>query len=517
MQKNKVALFLIVFLVFTPCFLFSSWKLGNYVDDFGDETGDHFIYTTAEGTFSNSATSSSFSPLRITLDISGDLPAAAITFEPHAYSWDNPVENFYNNSTATIKFKDDAGNVTTVTSSNSRYANNWNVIIQQDAVTIVNLFRKNKTLKISIKIESYTFNYTVDCSDFLKVYDSYYPSVKNGETGKWNISYSISDFNTYEFCSASIDFESTLRKKDIIGTYSITGYPANSSSFPSLSFDFIVIDSDSGLYYPSNTYPDSSKTVLFSKISFTVGEKNYTFTETLPSSYLYHRIKDDKSDNYINQTKLVDTLKSGQTLVIDLYTTEGDLLSFTTSAQEFLEKITDQYSSYTEKEAIEAAEKAALEEAREKRKALETSSTFTFSVGLEEIMTNKELDVSSPNFLLSVSFSKIIFRNGVVGCSADGSFGSMGKELGLSLKIGMEFKYFHFGLRYPVRFNLDNSDFGVVSPQIFIGGFIPFKIGGLEITFSVSVFSEVLSSKGSLSIGYSLKSKEGSFANWYYK
>ena len=35
------------------------WETGDYVNDFGEKTGDHFIYTNTEGTFENSATKNS--------------------------------------------------------------------------------------------------------------------------------------------------------------------------------------------------------------------------------------------------------------------------------------------------------------------------------------------------------------------------------------------------------------------------------------------------------------------------
>jgi hypothetical protein len=344
MLKNKVVLFLVVFLVFSPCLLFSSWNLGNYVDDFGDDTGEHFITTAIEGKFSNSATSSSNSPMRILIKISGDVPQARITFEPHAYSWDNPVEDFYDDSTATIKFKDDAGNVITITRSNSKYGHNWNLITQQDAVKIINLFRKNKTVKVSIKIESYSFNYTVDCSDFLSVYDAYFPSDTKVETGKWDVSFSESSYSDYDFCSASINFESSLRKAYIIGTYSVNGYPDDSSDYPSISFDLSVKDSDSGLFYTPNTYPDSNKEVKFNKISFTVGKENYTYTDSYASKYPYFSLSNTSYGGiYMEISKLHDVLKSGQTVVIDLYTTEGDVISYTTSASEFLKYVTYPY------------------------------------------------------------------------------------------------------------------------------------------------------------------------------
>ena len=342
MFKNKTIILLLVFFVFTPCVVFASWSLGDYVDDFGDETGEHFIFTTTEGIFSNSATSNSTSPMRIIVEISGAIPQAYIEFQPHAYGWNNPVEEFYNNSTAVFKFKDDSGNITTINTSNSEYAHNWNLISSEDAVKIINLFRNNKTVKISIKIESFSFNYTIDCSDFMRAYSDYFPSGTKVETGKWSLEYANSSNSSYDFCSASISLETSFRKNDAICTYHVQGRPDDPSSYPSLSFTMTVKDLESGLYYTPKNIPGSAYGIECDKISFTVGKKNYTF-ESRHSIIPYYGIREDKYGIYLNSTKLYEVLKSGETLVVDLYTTEGDCITIKTSASEFLKYVTYPY------------------------------------------------------------------------------------------------------------------------------------------------------------------------------
>lgn len=175
--------------------------------------------------------------------------------------------------------------------------------------------------------------------------------------------------------------------------------------------------------------------------------------------------------------------------------------------------------SLAEKEAIEAERKAAEEEAREKRRAFKTSSNFTFSIAGEAAVPaiGDESTVSSlANFLVSIGFSKIVSNNWVVGCSLDGSFGQIGKEIGLTAIIGMEFKYLFFGLKIPVRFSIDNSSFFVVFPESFFGGYIPIDGCGILASMAISM-PPIKSPRISLSFGFSLKSKKGSFADWYYE
>lgn len=180
--------------------------------------------------------------------------------------------------------------------------------------------------------------------------------------------------------------------------------------------------------------------------------------------------------------------------------------------------------SLEEENAIKAQEKAAKEaaeiEAEEKRKAFSTSSSISLAVGYETQMMPPETtdeNASIMNGLVSVRFTKLIFKNGFVGGSVDGSFGGLGKEIGLSAEFGMGFKFLQFGLRIPVRFNIDNSSFGIIMPQVFLEGFLPFKKGGLVLGVLVGVVPENPNARAGLYLGYSLKSKEGLFGNWYYK
>lgn len=50
---------LLLLAVITSLTTNAQWKQGNYVDEFGDKTGDTFMFMRALGTFSNSATQNS--------------------------------------------------------------------------------------------------------------------------------------------------------------------------------------------------------------------------------------------------------------------------------------------------------------------------------------------------------------------------------------------------------------------------------------------------------------------------
>ena len=50
MKSILIPLFVLSYLI-----SFAQWDIGNYVDDFGEETEERFLHQTVSGTFSNSA------------------------------------------------------------------------------------------------------------------------------------------------------------------------------------------------------------------------------------------------------------------------------------------------------------------------------------------------------------------------------------------------------------------------------------------------------------------------------
>lgn len=79
----------------------NTWQMGQYVDDFGDPTGNSFLYTEAEGTFSNTAASDAALLVKIRYNKSSD----SIELELMEYKEKSAV--FYTNSDITLKFKVD--------------------------------------------------------------------------------------------------------------------------------------------------------------------------------------------------------------------------------------------------------------------------------------------------------------------------------------------------------------------------------------------------------------------------
>lgn len=105
-------IFLVIILLLVSLGLFAEWQIGDFIDDFGDITGEHFLYCMAEGTFSNSATSNSPCIVRVVANLNNVYLVPYVSkfeFEIHEYNNDNPVQEFYEDSKSIIRIKDDLG------------------------------------------------------------------------------------------------------------------------------------------------------------------------------------------------------------------------------------------------------------------------------------------------------------------------------------------------------------------------------------------------------------------------
>ena len=316
--KAKFFTVLLSVLIFVSSALFATWNIGDFVDDFEDPTGEHFLFTTVWGTFSNTATRKSDSPFRIIVYISDDeFPYAIVQLEPHTYDWDDPVDDFYDDSTAVIKIKDEKGDVHTFYTENSEDGHYWNYIQNEDAISIVDLFRTNNTVKIYIQIESYTFNYTLDCSDFVSVYDDFFPDV-NLAVNEWSVSANADTGFVY----ATIVLSEFYEESYYLEIETLGDSIRDENPFV-LSFNLYLEDQESGLY---DNFEDSVEKIIFSSVS-----DNSEYMHQYQFDYTY--VIDLGN---IDWDGFCEVLGDGEELTIEVYTKDGDVLTFRTSGPEFL-------------------------------------------------------------------------------------------------------------------------------------------------------------------------------------
>lgn len=88
---------------------YSQWEIGNYVDDFGEETGEIFAHQTVMGVFSNSATTNT--KCAYFLEHNKKDEAFAITIYPYAR---NSKESWYDDTFQDVKIKTPSGEVVVI-------------------------------------------------------------------------------------------------------------------------------------------------------------------------------------------------------------------------------------------------------------------------------------------------------------------------------------------------------------------------------------------------------------------
>lgn len=182
---RKIAIACLCIFIFITLPLFAEWKIGNVVDDFGDPTGEKFVYTIVEGTFSNSATASSPCSIRVLAQFSvTPFPEEEWIFEIHEYGFDNPVNNFSSSSEANIKLKDDSGKIYSYDTQNYKYANHWNRLRYNNAKQLTELLANNNKIKVAVSCGSTRYNFEVPADGANEVIDTVVSSIPPN-TRKW--------------------------------------------------------------------------------------------------------------------------------------------------------------------------------------------------------------------------------------------------------------------------------------------------------------------------------------------
>ena len=162
-MKKLISLFL-VFITLFP--VFAGWEIGQFVDEFDDPTGQEFMYVITDGTFSNSATSNSDAPTRITAEILyWETPRLRFEFEVHDYSFSNPVNEYYDDTTSTMKFKLDSGKIITATNENGMFSS-WNVLNPVNNLEVVAELRAGRDVRGIIYVENSTYRFTIPAEGF---------------------------------------------------------------------------------------------------------------------------------------------------------------------------------------------------------------------------------------------------------------------------------------------------------------------------------------------------------------
>lgn len=179
---KKTIIFFLTFIMVFPAF--ASWEIGKVMDEFGDPTGESFIYYLTNGTFSNSATSSSDCYVRVHPEFEYK-PFAQInswTFDIHNYNWDQPLISY--SGTPIYRVKDDSGMIYSFGKKYTAYTP-WNCLFSNEAKDFTELLKNNENLKLVAYIGNTTYRFNIDCSNFSEILTEYKKSM-NPDIGNWN-------------------------------------------------------------------------------------------------------------------------------------------------------------------------------------------------------------------------------------------------------------------------------------------------------------------------------------------
>ena len=104
MKSILIPLFVLSYLI-----SFAQWEIGNYVDEFGEETEERFLHQTVSGTFSNSATTNA----KCAYFIEHNKKEKVLGISIYPYDG-NSMESFYEDTFQDVKIKKPSGEVVTI-------------------------------------------------------------------------------------------------------------------------------------------------------------------------------------------------------------------------------------------------------------------------------------------------------------------------------------------------------------------------------------------------------------------
>lgn len=140
------------------------WKIGDYIDEFGEKIGINYIYTLTRGRFSNSATTNSPLDVKITVD------PHSVDLRLYEYSGNHPVKG---EGYMSFSIKDSEGVVHYIETYNDENGNNYAKDLNYKSDSIIRaVLRKGGEIKFSGVGNKYSspskYWFTIGNADYLE-------------------------------------------------------------------------------------------------------------------------------------------------------------------------------------------------------------------------------------------------------------------------------------------------------------------------------------------------------------
>lgn len=258
----------------------NGWKIGQYLDDFGDPTGEEYAYFIIEdGTLSNSATTSGISKVKVVArvgkTISQRMPGLSIDFQIHDHNWDNPVNEFFSNSTALLQFKDADNNIIKITRSNSKYLSYpvWNTFPIDFSVEFYNFLKNTQSIKASINCDNTKYNFNISPENFENCI-KYLVQEFNKKNNLYDWFFELQKSENYDYLRVLKFFKIQSNNNDYAVEFSINGQPRKPKSLP--TFFVSAYKGCDGMYHNSGG---------LAALIFKSGSRQYRYNDYNISSF----------------------------------------------------------------------------------------------------------------------------------------------------------------------------------------------------------------------------------------
>ena len=159
---------------------FGNWRIGSYIDEFGDVTNEKYLSQSVTGTFSNSATEDS--NLRVEFFINGgNIWSTTPWFRFYEYAGNNPLKGIFDKNSMYCRFKNNSGEEYPLELFQYRGADSFSIESQKNTDSKFKALRDAIVNEEFVKFVCYDKDYT---SKYLfrfdfKYYDNNFLKFKN--------------------------------------------------------------------------------------------------------------------------------------------------------------------------------------------------------------------------------------------------------------------------------------------------------------------------------------------------